>query len=258
VSSGGERRSARARRTAELLAGARAAGPRRRAELLDRVVEINLPVAESIARRYRNRGVDLADLYQAAYEGLVTAVHRYDAGRADDLLTYAVPTIRGTVTRHFRDRGWIVRPPRPIQELQGRIPRTTDRLRADLGREPGPDDVADALGVGRGQLDEARLAYGSFRPQSLDVPVGEGESDGMTLGEVVAVDEDDPDPVEARLVLAPVVRRLDERERRILYLRYFEDRTQKEIGDEIGVTQMQVSRLLSGILARLRTEIEAA
>jgi RNA polymerase sigma-B factor len=246
-------RAERVELTRRLLAQAAVAEPEERQRLLGEVVLANRGVAQAVARRYRNRGVDDEDLYQVAYEGLVLAVARYDADRADDLLTYAVPVIRGGLQRHFRDRCWAVRPPRRIQVLQVQLNHAIDRLRAELGREPTRDELCVELDVTHAELSQAEAAFGSFTAGSIDREVGTGS--GLTLADVLADDDGDPEAAEARVILAPVVRRLSERDRRVLYLRFFEDRTQQEIGEEIGVTQMQVSRLLSRITAGLRRSL---
>jgi RNA polymerase sigma-B factor len=247
------RRAARVELTRRLLAEAAVAEPAERERLLAEVVLANRCVAQAVARRYRNRGVDEEDLCQVAYEGLVRAVSRYDTDRADDLLTYAVPVIRGGIQRHFRDRCWDVRPPRRIQVLQGQLNHTIDRLRAELGREPTREELCLELDVTAEELSQVEAAFGNFTAGSIDREVGNGS--GLTLADVLADDHGDPDAAEARVLLAPAVRKLSERDRRILYLRFFEDRTQQEIGEEIGVTQMQVSRLLSRITTGLRDSL---
>ena len=248
------RRAERIDLTRRLLAEAAVAEPDERERLLAEVVLANRCVAEAVAGRYRNRGVDEEDLRQVAYEGLVRAVSRYDADRADDLLTYAVPVIRGGIQRHFRDRCWDVRPPRRIQVLQGQLNQAIDRLRSQLGREPSREELCVELDVTADELNQTEAAFGSFNAGSIDREVGSGG--GLTLADVLADDDGDPQAAEARVILAPVVRRLSERDRRILYLRFFEDRTQQEIGEEIGVTQMQVSRLLSRITEELRHSLD--
>lgn len=225
-----------------------------RASLRDQVVLVNRGVAESVAMRYRGRGVATEDLYQVAYEGLTKAVHRFDPAHRKDLLTFAVPTIRGELQRYFRDLGWTVRPPRRIQELQGRANQTYARLSQQLGREPTADEVAEELGITTEEYRSAESALGCFTPTSLDQPAGQSTT---TVGDLIVEQDDTHDASEARVMLAPVVRDLSARDRRIVYLRFFEDRTQSEIGDDLGVTQMQVSRLLARILGDMRTELEA-
>jgi RNA polymerase sigma-B factor len=246
-------RAERSRRTHELLTEAHeTADPARRAELLDEVIVLNRGVAEAVANRYRGRGVATDDLHQAALEGLVKAVHKFDPGVRPDLLTYAVPTIRGEVQRWFRDQSWMVRPPRRLQELQWRVSRSIDSLSQELGREPSDAEISEDIGCSKKEYGEAVQSFGCFQPPSLDRPVGDDPS--LTLGDLLQA-EDDRSAAEARAALGPAVRTLSERDRRVLFLRYFEDSSQKEIGLELGVTQMQVSRLLERILRDLRLRI---
>jgi len=220
----------------------------------DELVRLNMGVASDCARRYRGRGIATEDLDQVAYLGLVKAVRAFDPGRGHDFLSLAVPTIRGEVRRHFRDLGWALRPPRSIQELQSRVLAAESDLAQELGRSPRPSDLARHLGVELDQVLDALSASGCFAPTSLDVPVVEGDDPlSERLGGV------DPafDTAEARVTLAAVMRGLTPRERRILELRFFGNRTQAEIGADIGVTQMQVSRLLNRILDRLRERLLA-
>ncbi|WP_182523723.1 sigma-70 family RNA polymerase sigma factor [Nocardioides dongkuii] len=246
-------RQQRSDRTAELLDRARDVDDATRRRLLEEVVLINRGVAEAVASRYRNRGIAQDDLVQVAYEGLTKAVMRFDPHLRNDLLTYAVPTIRGELQRYFRDQGWTVRPPRRIQELQWRVNHAIEDLGQQLGREATDAEVMAHLEIGFEEYQEALQAFGCFQPTSLDLPVG--QESPTTLGALIPDEDNDRDAADARVALAPVVRRLSERDRRILYLRFFEDRTQEEIGADLGVTQMQVSRLLSRILKNLRDEV---
>jgi RNA polymerase sigma-B factor len=247
----------RAHLTAALLERAHGEpSPTHRRLLFDQVVLVNRPVADGVARRYRNRGIAQEDLQQVAYEGLTKAVLRFDPTLADDLLTYAVPTIRGELQRCFRDQGWSVRPPRRVQELQCCIVQSADGLAQRLGREPRSIEVMAELGIPASAYHEALTAFGCKHATSLDRSVGVGEPG--PLSNVVADDDREVAAAEARLILAPVVRALTAREREIVYLRFFEDLTQQEIGARIGVTQMQVSRLLSQILARMRAQVAVA
>ena len=224
-----------------------------RDDLVDQIVRLNIRVANAIAARYRGRGVDQDDLQQAACHGLVKAVLHFDVSMGKDFLTYAVPTIRGEVQRYFRDVSWTVRPPRRIQELQWRVNQSIDRLSAELGREPSEGEVVADLDIEYAEYAEAVTAFGCFQPPSVDQPVS--DLGGLTVGEALADSEDWKGAVEARLVLEPLMRDLTERERRILYLRFVEERTQQQIGEEFGVAQMQVSRWLSSILRRLRQQL---
>ncbi len=250
----GVSRADRAQRTADLLDRAsRCTDPDERDLLLDEVILLNRGVADAVASRYRNRGVALDDLRQVAYLGLTQAVRRYHHERAEDLLTYAVPTIRGELRRYFRDHGWAVRPIRRVQELQWQVNQTIDRVAQSEGREPTSSEVRAELGLTHEEYTEAMSAFGCFQPASLDRPAGHDSS--TSVGELLGEDQS-LGAVEARVALRPVVRRLSERDRRILYLRFFEERTQQEIGDDLGVTQMQVSRLLKRILERLRDHLD--
>ena len=246
-------RQERSERTAELLDRAKGADEETRRRLLEEVVLINRGVAEAVASRYRNRGIAQDDLVQVAYEGLTKAVMRFDPELRNDLLTYAVPTIRGELQRYFRDQGWTVRPPRRVQELQWRVNHAIEELAQSLGREPLDEEVMAHLDISPEDYREALEAFGCFQPTSLDLPVG--QESPTTLGALIPDEDADRDAADARVTLAPVVRQLSERDRRILYLRFFEDRTQEEIGADLGVTQMQVSRLLSRILKNLREQV---
>lgn len=219
-------------------------------EVFEEVVHLNLRVARAIAARYRGRGVDDDDLEQVASQGLVKAVRGFDPQHGKDFLTYAVPTIRGEVQRHFRDASWTVRPPRRIQELQARINATMGRLAIDLGREPTQSEVLEDLEIGYGEYAEAVAAFGCFQPPSLDQPVE--SADDLRLGDTVVETRQDLEAAETRAILEPLLRRLSPEERRILHLRFVEDWTQQRISEECGTTQMQVSRSLASILKRLR------
>ncbi len=246
-------RAARSERTRDLFACLDADPPaERKAELREQIVSLNLRVAKAVAARYRGRGVDEEDLQQAASHGLVKASLRFDPAQGKDFLTYAVPTIRGEVQRYFRDRGWTVRPPRRVQELQWRVNASIDRLAGELGREPNEAEVIDDLDITYTEYAEAVTAFGCFHPPSLDQPVSESES--LLFADAIAAQPRDLDAVEARVMLEPLLDRLTADERRLLHLRFVEDRTQQQIGEEYGATQAQVSRWLSSILNRMRSE----
>jgi RNA polymerase sigma-B factor len=243
--------------TARLLAEIHASDDAHEQEILRaEVVVLNMGVARAIAHRYRRRGLAEDDLEQAAYVGLVKAVNGFDPIHERDFLSYAVPTIAGEVKRFFRDFGWSVRPPRRVQELQGGIAKSSNELTQSLGRSPTPAEVAADLGIDVEAVIEALAADGAFTPASLDVPVG--EDGAATLGDLMSADEEGFATAEARVVLGPLVRALSARDRRILELRFFEGWTQEQIARDIGVTQMQVSRLLSRILRDLRSELTPA
>ena len=179
-------------------------------------------------------------------------MQRFDPSQDRDLLSYAVPTIRGELRRHFRDHGWMVRPTRAVQEAQWQIVRARDELANELGRPAQRDEIMKRLDLTAEVCDEAAAANGCFQPSSLDQPAT--ESSTTSVGDGLADESDEHDAVEARAMVEPPLRRLSDRERRIVYLRFYEDRSQAEIGEEVGVTQTQVSRLLTRTLNTLREE----
>ena len=246
--------TARADRTSELLGMARRSRPAERRRILDEVVTTNMGVATAIAARYRTRGIATEDLQQVAYLALVKAARGFDPTVGNDFLSYAVPTIRGEIKRHFRDLGWMIRPPRRIQELQARITACDAELSQMLGRSPRPSEIAAHLGECQDDVTEALATVGCFTPSSLDRPAGENGT--MAVSDLLGGEDAGQGAVEARAMLAPVVGRLSDRDRRILLLRFFRGWTQQEIAEDIGVTQMQVSRLLTRIMSDLRTGLE--
>jgi RNA polymerase sigma-B factor len=224
-----------------------------RNQLLTEVIELHLDLAHAEAGRYRSRGIPLDDLRQVAALALTKATRGYDVTTGHDFLSYAVPTIRGELRKHFRDHGWMIRPPRRIQELQARINSAEAELSYKLGRSPQPAEIAAHLEEPAESVIEALASDGCFVPASLDHPAG---GDGSTtLGELLPFDDAERRAAEARMMLSPVLRTLGERDRLILDLRFYEGLTQREIATRIGVTQMQVSRLLTRILGQLRNGV---
>jgi RNA polymerase sigma-B factor len=246
----------RAELTMDLLTRAATAGPVERDVLHDRVIRLNMPLARDLAARYRGRGISLEDLQQVAYLGLVKAVTRFDATRGIGFLSFAYPTIRGELRRHFRDAGWTVRPPRRIQELQSRIWAADAALFQRLGRSPRPAEVAEELGVDEDQVVEALASDGCFTPCSLDAPAHEDGSSSVADG--LGGEEQGYDLAELRMVLGEALATLCERDRLIVERRFVRGWTQEAIGRELGVTQMQVSRLLTRITRDLRAAIEGS
>lgn len=247
------KRASRTTRTEELVAQLGACSDeQQREELVTDLIATNMPVARAIAASYRSRGLPLEDLEQVAYLALTKAARRFDATAGHAFLAFCVPTMRGEVRRYFRDHGWVVRPPRRIQELQSRVFRAQAELSFKLGRPPAAREVAEHLGEEIDHVLEAMDGQGCFTPASLDRPVGDGDA---TLGDLLTAEKSIEESAEARVVLAPAVRRLSERDRRILQMRFFDGLTQREIAETIGVTQMQVSRLLTRIFGDLRKQL---
>jgi RNA polymerase sigma-B factor len=241
-------------RTAELLARAQEVSGAERDELLDEVIVLNIPVARSLAARYRNRGQSLEELEQVACLALTRSVQAFNPDRGDDLLVFAVPSILGELKRHFRDASWSVRPPRRVQELRPRLAEAEEQLTQELGRSPSIAELAAELGCPEHEVEEAKSCGDLARSSSLDEPVAES---GGTLAELLPVTEPGFDHSEAVAILAPACRRLKRRDRWILQMRFYDQMTQQEIADELGVTQVQVSRLLQRILTDLRRAIGA-
>lgn len=219
------------------------------------IIRINMPIAQSIARRYDGRGCALEDLTQVASLGLVKAVHGFDPSRGSDFIGFAVPTIRGEVRRWFRDSGWAVRPPRSVQELQPRIRVAWESLAQDLGRMPTEEELAAEVQESPEAVRRATSANGCFRADSLSSD--EGDTSHREVA-VLSTIESGFASAEARVVLGPILAGLDDRERTILDLWLNHELSQVEIGRRIGVSQVQVSRLLAALLKRMRAEIEGA
>lgn len=243
-------RETRRRMTTRLLREAASATGAERDRLIEEVIVANAEVARSIAQRYARRGIPTEDLEQVAYLALVRAAQRFDGDRADDFLTYAVPTIRGEIKRWFRDHGWTVRPPRGVQELQTAVLKE----RAAAGRTLTAAELAERLGVDESRVDEALKARGCFSPSSLDAPVG--EEDGASVGDLLPTADGGVEECETRVMVEQAMRALSPRERLVLKLRFTDDLSQAEVGKAIGVTQAQVSRLLSEITHTLRDELK--
>ena len=237
-------------RTRDLLIEAQTAGPLRRQQILDEVVTSHLWLAQRLARQFLHRGEDEEDLVQVAYTGLVEACLRFDPHQGS-FVGFAEPTITGVLKRHFRDHGWTVRPPRPTQELASIIWRRWPTLVQEMGALPCAQDLADELGAPVGAVQQARLASECYTASSIDAAM----SRGVCFCSSEA--DEDVDRTEARLIIERAVAELDESERRLIWLRYFEQRSQSDIAHELGISQMQVSRLLSRLLLKLRSIVGA-
>lgn len=226
----------------------------RRAELRSKLVTEHLPVAEHIARRFSHRGESQEDLTQVATLGLINAVDRFDPNRGVDFLSYAVPTIMGEVRRHFRDTGWAVRMPRRLQELHLSVSSAISTLSQELGRAPTPTELAEHIGISRNDVYRGLEAGNAYRSASLDELLT--DTDEIPLGNAIGETDSELAEVENREAIRPLLAELDERERRILVMRFFRSMTQTQIAEQIGISQMHVSRLLSRTLASLRDGLE--
>src|SRR5688572_2445564 len=209
---------ARARRTDAIVCDLRdVRRPADADELTRQLIETNAAVARSMASRYRNRGIDLDDLEQVALLGLTKAAQRFDPAAGHDFLSFAVPTIRGELRRHFRDFGWMVRPPRRVQDMQTRIAGAQEELESQLGRSPRASEIAAHLGEDMSDVVEALAADGCFTPTSLDAKVADGSS---SIGDLLGQDDRALARAEAKVMLDPLMRTLSARDRRIVRLRY--------------------------------------
>ncbi len=252
-------RLARRQKTRELFAQAAGCNAAERGPILDRIIRLNIEVARALARPYAGRGVPLEDLEQVACLALVKAVHQFRPDKAEDFLAYAVPTIRGDLKKHFRDHAWVVRPPRRLQELQAQVTRMRSDLEQSEGHEPDIREIAAALEVDEDDVRAALSTDGCYSPTSLDQPARAADDGGTGAALSDRIGGLDPgyDTAEARVMLRSVLRTLSPRDRVIVERRFIEGATQREIGQEIGVTQMQVSRLLTRILGDLREQLAA-
>ncbi|WP_067678190.1 SigB/SigF/SigG family RNA polymerase sigma factor [Nocardia miyunensis] len=222
--------------------------------LREQIVDRCLPLAEHIARRYSRRGETYDDLYQVASLGVVLAVDRFDPDRGSSFISFAVPTIMGEVRRHFRDRTWMVRVPRPAKELQVAIGSAVERLTQRLYRMPTTSELAAELEVSRAEITQALLAANAHTADSIDSSPEDADhepSAARVVGELGGEDTGYQVTDDA-LAVAPLLDELPHREREVLRLRFFENRSQTEIAQRIGVSQMQVSRLLNATLTSLR------
>jgi RNA polymerase sigma-B factor len=230
------------------------AGDTRRKRLRDQIVETCLPYAERLAHRFHGLGESAADLRQVAALGLLKAVDRFDPSHTTDFASYATPTIVGELKRHFRDRGWSVRAPRRLQELRLDINQAREALVHQLGGSPTAADVAHHLDVDEDLVNEAMVAASGYRAASLDAPMRPDE-DATTWLEQLGADDTGLDAVEYREALGPLLASLPQREQRILNLRFYGNLTQTEIAEQLGISQMHVSRLLTRTLGRLRENL---
>jgi RNA polymerase sigma-B factor len=221
----------------------------------EQLIEQYMSLVRSLARRYSYRGEQLEDLVQIGAIGLIKAIDRFDVNRGVELTTYATPNIIGEIKRHFRDRGWSVRVPRGLQELNIQLSRLLEQLTVQLGRSPTIPELAKAAGVTDEEVLEALESGRAYSSLSLSAGSG-GDDDGeLDPLESLGTEEHQYEVSEDRAVLEPGFRVLDERERKILHLRFFEGLTQSQIAQQVGISQMHVSRLIRRSLEKIREEI---
>ena len=221
----------------------------------DELAQLHLPLVEYLAKRFKDRGEPLDDLIQVGSVGLLKAIDRFDLEREVEFSTYATPTIVGELKRYFRDKGWAIRVPRRLQELSLRLNKLVAQLTQDLGRAPTVPELAKAAGVSEDEVLEALESGQAYSTTSLDAPSGD-DDDAPMRGDRIGEEDMRLDNLEYFASLAPLIEQLPERERTILYLRFFKGMTQSKIADHIGISQMHVSRLLTRILEFLREGME--
>ena len=193
------------------------------------------------------------DLVQVGTIGLIKSVDRFDLDRGVEFSTYATPTVVGEIKRHFRDKGWAVRVPRRLQELRLALGAATEELAHSLGRSPTVAEISARLGVSQEEVLEGLESANAYSTVSLDAGTDSEDGDGAAMLAVIGTDDDALEGVDYRESLRPLLAQLAPRERQILMLRFFRNMTQSQIADEVGISQMHVSRLLARTLAQLRT-----
>ena len=219
----------------------------------EELVNRHLPLVKSLARRYAGRGEALEDIEQVGAIGLIKAIDRYELSREVALTTYATPNVVGEIKRHFRDKGWAIRVPRALQELNGKMGPTIETLTSRLGRSPSIAEIAAEFETTPEQVLEAMEAGSAYAPVSLSVgPTSEGELDPLeTIGDV----DEEFARTEDRTSLEPALAALPEREQEILRMRFEEGLTQTQIAEKVGISQMHVSRLIRRSLERMRKQL---
>jgi RNA polymerase sigma-B factor len=223
-----------------------------RAAVREKLVDQYIGLVEFLARRFRNRGEPLEDLVQVGTIGLLKAIDRFELEREVEFSTYATPTIVGELKRHFRDKGWAVRVPRRLQELHLELTKIISNLGQELGRSPTVPEIAESAGISEETVLEGMEIAHAYSFTSLDAPIDSEDSESSSFADQMGSEDEQLENLEYRASLAPEMAKLPERERKILYLRFYRGMTQSEIAERLGISQMHVSRLLNRTLMRLR------
>jgi RNA polymerase sigma-B factor len=221
----------------------------------ERIINRCLQLADHVARHYDRRGENLEDLVQVARLGLLNAVNRFDPDKSSSFLAFAVPTMMGEVRRHFRDHGWSMHVPRRIRDRHGQITKATTHLTQSLGRAPTAGELSELLGLDREEVVESLIAAASYNVHSIDAPISGGDGQPRMLADTIGEVDPEFDHITDCESVRPLLAALPERERTVLYLRFFAGMTQSQIAERIGVSQMHVSRILERTLAKRRTQI---
>ncbi|MFC5201807.1 RNA polymerase sigma factor SigF [Streptomyces kaempferi] len=217
------------------------------------LIEMNMSLVQYAAGRFRSRGQDeMEDIVQVGTIGLIKAIDRFELSREVEFTSFAVPYIVGEIKRFFRDTSWAVHVPRRLQEARIQLAKATEELRSRLGRMPTVRELSQLMCLSEEEVDEARLASNGYNSSSLDAAISSGEDGEAALADFIGIDDRALELVEDFNALAPMIAELDDRERRIIHMRFVEELTQAQIGEHLGVSQMHVSRLLNRTLAKLR------
>ncbi|WP_328557711.1 RNA polymerase sigma factor SigF [Streptomyces sp. NBC_00358] len=218
------------------------------------LIEMNLTLVRFAAARFRSRGQgEMEDVVQVGTIGLIKAIDRFELTREVEFTSFAIPYIVGEIKRFFRDTSWAVHVPRRLQEARIQLAKATDELRGRLGRTPTVKELAQLMVLTEDEVNEARLASNGYASSSLDATINSGNEGEAALADFIGTDDNALELVEDYNALAPLLCELDDRERRIIHLRFVDELTQAQIGEHLGVSQMHVSRLLSRTLTKLRT-----
>jgi RNA polymerase sigma-B factor len=217
------------------------------------LVERHLPLVRSLARRYAGRGEPVEDIEQVGAIGLIKAIDRFELEREVSLATYATPNVVGEIKRHFRDKGWAIRVPRALQELNAKMSSTIDNLTARHGRSPSIAEIAENLDATPEEVLEAMDVGSAYTTLSLSAPLGEDSADPL---EAIGSEDEGFERTEDREALAPALARLPQRERDILRMRFEEGLPQTQIAERVGLSQMHVSRLIRRALASMREDLD--
>ena len=221
----------------------------------EKLIARHLPLVRSLARRYAGRGEQLEDIEQVGAIGLIKAIDRFDLEREVSIATYATPNVVGEIKRHFRDKGWAIRVPRSLQELNAKMSGAIDELTAQLGHSPSVAEIAKSLGTTNEEVLEAMEVGTAYTALSLDAGPG-GDDDGGEPMDTIGTEDAEFDRSEDRATLGPALDHLPEREREILRMRFEEGLPQTQIAERVGLSQMHVSRLIRRSLAAMRAELE--
>ncbi|MFJ8493194.1 RNA polymerase sigma factor SigF [Streptomyces sp. NPDC094038] len=217
------------------------------------LIEMNMSLVRFAAARFRSRGQEeMEDIVQVGMIGLIKAIDRFEISREVEFTSFAIPYIVGEIKRFFRDTSWAVHVPRRLQEARVHLAKATEELRSRLGRTPTVRELSQLMSLSEEEVNEARLASNGYTSSSLDAAINAGDDGESVLADFIGTDDNALELVEDFHSLAPLIAELDERDRRIIHLRFVEERTQAQIGEHLGVSQMHVSRLLGRTLARLR------